>query len=244
MSFFTATSSFLSLKPKIRVDGDRLFTRTCVLVQLLSLLGYYRSLEVDQRTHTIEIYTRRFWLFSDTRTIQFSEVSHLDYDFSSLMTSWSILGDTHDQLESFHVALVLHQKGEKVELFSFMGEGSQETGLIGVMLGDSVLDFQGSQQKESLKFATLLADFIGVSIGDKIKPLRDEAGREYFCISCKRSNAPTRKKCLYCGGEVSAAGLELAPPTEAAPRLHCAKCNRPAATHKQQCAYCGGPLVQ
>jgi len=56
-----------------------------------------------------------------------------------------------DSVENYRIGLVLNKPdGERVHLFSIVGEGARMTGPLGVLMGDSPIDFQGDQQRQSL----------------------------------------------------------------------------------------------
>ena len=77
-----------------------------------------------------------------------------------------------------------------------MGDGSICTGMRGVMLSDdSIIDFSGTQEEESLKFVKMLSKILQVPIG---QPLRDMADM-IDCPSCGHPNSPYLPKCIYCG---------------------------------------------
>ena len=63
--------------------------------------------------------------FENTRDIPFERVDYIDTRFSSIGTSWGLMGRT-DQVERYTISLVLKEPEEKMVLFSFSGEGSAQ----------------------------------------------------------------------------------------------------------------------
>jgi hypothetical protein len=171
VSLVTVTSSASSLSPKVYVEGDRLIAETSTLSQVLLLGSSKRRVEVDPRADTITLHTRTLWLFRKTVTLRFSDVSHFEYRYGSLATSWDILGNVHDSLESYSVSAALH-RGEDIYLISFRGAGSAHTGALGVLRGDSVVDFQGDQGSRSLGFIDALQAFTGIGLSKRSRPKR------------------------------------------------------------------------
>lgn len=206
MSLFSATTGWLSLKPRISTSGGILRVRTSTLLRALGLFSFGRTVWIDSRRRTIAVETRRFWIRSGWRTIPFERVDHLDYDFSTLPTSFSFPHGSTDQVETYTVSLVLKDPQEQVEVASFHGEGSVMTGWEGVFFsGDSLLDWSGNQGDSSLTFVEVLKKILGVPLGKQIGPIRDKEGVLWRCTACGRNSPPARKRCQYCGGAVEAA---------------------------------------
>ena len=205
MSLFSATTGFLSLKPSISAEGGVLRVRTSALLRALGLFSFGRTVTIDPRRRTIALETRRLWAFGGKRTIPFERVDHLDYDFSSLPTSFSFPHGTTDQVEKYTVALVLKDPQEQVEVATFHGEGSVMTGWEGVFFsGDSLMDWSGDQGAASLTFVEVLKKILGVPLGKQIGPIRDKEGVLWRCTGCGRNSPPARKRCQYCGAAVEA----------------------------------------
>jgi hypothetical protein len=57
-------------------------------------------------------------------------------------------------------------------LISFRGAGSAHTGALGVLMGDSVVDFQGDQGSRSLGFIDALQAFTGIGLSKRSRPKR------------------------------------------------------------------------
>lgn len=161
MSLFEITSPLHAINPKVWNEGRSLHAKTARTIQLL-LLGFWcKTVVVDPVQERILITKRYLWFLKSESAYRFSEVSHFDYGFSSLATSWSIFGEATDQVESYSVALVLHNRKE-VPLLAFRGEGSIRTGMSGVLLhGDSFIDLQGDQGQKSLRYIDLIQDLTG-----------------------------------------------------------------------------------
>ncbi|HVJ88311.1 MAG TPA: hypothetical protein VM580_00805 [Labilithrix sp.] len=157
MSLVTVSSEWSSVNPKIWFEGKALHIRTNLFLQILGLFFWEKTVIVDPTRETFTIQKRYLWFLQSAVEIPFRDVSHFEYGYSSLPTSWSITGATFDRLESYSVALALHDRSE-VPLFSFRGSGAVNTGALGVLLGDSLVDCEGVQRQESRAFIDLLQD--------------------------------------------------------------------------------------
>lgn len=210
MSIATISSGFLTLKPKISVDGEILRARSSLLVQAAFLFGSSRYVVVDRGRGKIGIRERRFWFARRQRVIPFERVDYIDFDYGSIGTSWGGMMrgfERTDQIERYTVSLVLKDPVEAVPLFCFAGEGACQTGWGGVLLGgDSLVDYAGDQADASREFVELLKEFLEVSVGKPYEAIADQQGRTYVCEECGHTNSPSRSTCLYCGGAVVAAG--------------------------------------
>jgi hypothetical protein len=204
VSVIVYKSSWLSVGPHIWVDGDHLFGRTSLLLRCLSLFSYDVKLHVDRTAQYVYLDRRSFWFFARHRVIPFRHVERIAYGFDSVGTDWAGAGrfwQRTDQLETFSVDLVL-KGGETVPLFRFRGEGAVSTGFTGALLGDSLIDVEGTQADASRAFVDLLAKYLGVGLGKPMPQLKDEGGRVWACSSCGRAGPPRKAKCLYCGREL------------------------------------------
>jgi hypothetical protein len=171
MSLVTVTSSASSLSPKVWVEDDRLIAETSTLSQVLLLGASKRRVEVDPYRNTLTLQTRSFWLLRRSVTLSLHDISHFEYRYGSMATSWDFLGNVHDSLESYSVSASLH-RGEELYLISFRGAGSAQTGVLGVLMGDSAVDFQGDQGSRSLGFIDALQAFTGIGLSKRARPKR------------------------------------------------------------------------
>jgi len=135
--------------------------------------------------------------FTSEEHYQFEDFSHVNYSYKGMATGWNFMGDTTDEVETFRLAAVTHE-GEKVAICSFFGEGSGHTGWTGVLLGDSLVDYSGTQEDESREFARYLADLMGLRIGDVFEAEVDMD----VCDSCGQRVSLNAVKCLYCGASL------------------------------------------
>lgn len=171
MSLGVLTSPLSAINPKIWFADGVLHARTNLLLQILCLFFWKKRVEVDPATSTIRIYKRYLWILESTTEISFSEISHLEYRYGSLTTSWDLFGNSLDRVEAFTVDLALHDQSE-VRLLSFRGDGAVRTGMIGVALGDSVIDAQGDQEQRSLAYIDFLQELTGKGLSKFSKPNR------------------------------------------------------------------------
>src|SRR5262245_37160172 len=173
MSLFTQCFSFLAIKPKVWIDGDRLHARASSVTRLLSFGAYDRCVVADRRERLISIHTKNGWSSQRAEKIPFDRVVEIDRSLDRWTTKRcpdryrSIRRRRTDQLEFFKVSLFLRNPQENVDLFWFWGEGSVETGADGVLLcNDDVIDFAGDQRATSERYAKLLAAFTDSRVHD------------------------------------------------------------------------------
>ena len=199
MSVIRIQSSIYSTGPSFHYDGNRLVARTRWWHQLLTLWGYSRRLIVDKQTGWFDLSVRRFWFFKTHHTLRFNRITHVDFEFGSIATAVDHRGRAMDSLERFSVTVVL-DTGERLDLFGFAGDGANMRGVSGLMLGDSLVDYEGTQEDDSRAFVRSLCDAGAFSLGPKLEVHRDEQGRRIRCTTCHKPNPPRRKNCQYCGG--------------------------------------------
>ncbi len=205
MSIVHRRSRLLSVTPTLTLAEDWLHASTSPLWVALSLGSYRRQLHVDARTGRIIVRERRYWLTRETR-LAFGDVAHIEYGFAS--TSTSFFGtysagratlQSADSIERFHIGLVL-KDGRQLPLFSFVGDGEKMNGLLGVLLGDSIIDFSGEQEDDSYAFVKALQDLTGLQLGPALPGGVEQRGPK--CPSCGHANVP-RARCLYCGASIT-----------------------------------------
>ncbi len=194
-------SRFFTVRPRVERRGRQLSIATPWLTRVLTAFSYRRDVHVDSVTQTIVTTEKTFWFRRRTRVIRFREVARVTYSFASMPTSWDFRGHAHDELESFTVGLELQGSGEVVSVARFVGEGAVGS-LSTWLLGDDLVDYEGTQEDDSRAFVTELCQRIGVGLGPALKPVVDESGRAWKCSRCGRRVAP-KPKCLYCGGDAA-----------------------------------------
>ncbi len=196
---FVQRSRFFTVRPRIERLGRQLSISTPWLVQVLTAFAYRREVRVDGATQTIAIDERSFWFRRRLQLMRFRDVARVTYSFASAPTSWDFLGRAHDRVESFNVGIELHGSSEVVHITRFVGEGA--VGSVSTwLLGDDLVDIEGTQEDESRVLVTELCERIGVGLGPTLQPVVDEGGRAWVCSRCGRRVAP-KPKCLYCGGD-------------------------------------------
>lgn len=205
MSLIESKSSFLTLRPSIRETDDTLVVKTSFLIALLTLCLNTRRVEVSMADRTVTFLSRVCWFFTSRHVVPFNEVAYIDYEYKSMGTSWGFTGSSwlgrQDQIETFAIAVV-SQDGQKHHVCSFRGEGSVCTGWSGVLLGDdSVVDFSGTQQSESLKLVDYLAALLETRIGQPTQTSTQMA----TCPACGQQTSPFKPTCLYCGAALNTA---------------------------------------
>lgn len=178
MSLVTVTSPLHAIAPRVSWDGDRLCACTSRFWQGATLGAWRKEVIVDPTARTVSIHTRTFWLANDTVVVPFDAISHVAYRHAGFATGWiggfgtgSLHGAATDGVESYSVALALHDRDE-IHLFSFMGGDSHETGVAGVLLGDSLVDVRGDQQERSLRYVDALMALTGKGLSSRSRPHR------------------------------------------------------------------------
>ena len=206
MSLVGRRSALLSIAPQLVTGEHWMLASTSRMWTALTLFSYRRELRVDARKERIIIDERRLWRTRRTE-LRFEEVDHISYHYGELPTSFfstfaarSYTLQTADAVEQFEVELVL-KSGEQLPLFSFVGDGERMTGWLGVAMGDSVLDFQGEQEAESLTFVRELERLTRLPLGPAL-PAGVERRAGPPCPECGQANVP-RARCLYCGARLA-----------------------------------------
>jgi hypothetical protein len=169
VSLFTQCFSFLAIKPKVWIEGDRLYARASLAGRFASLGAYDRCVIADRRERVVSIHTKGLWSWQPVEKIPFDRVDEIDRSFKRWTTNRGPYYNPgrrgNDQLEFLQISLFLRNPQEHVNLFWFWGEGSVANGATGVLLGnDDVFDFAGDQRAASERYAKLLAAFIGARI--------------------------------------------------------------------------------
>lgn len=199
MSLIEVKIGALSLSPRVRERNGRLFIETSGLVRLCTLGSYARTVIVDPAMRRVDVGVRHIWAWERHRFIPFSRVDHVEYRFDSLTTSIARTYGATDQLEKFSIELVLDDD-ERVLVADFRGAGSIMTGMTGVLSGDSLIDYAGTQEDVSRALVERLVEILGVPLG---KPLA--SARVRVCSACGRYAAVRDTRCNVCGGEIARA---------------------------------------
>lgn len=169
MSLVTVKSSAAATAPKVWIEDGALIARTSLLWQVLSLFSWCKTVVVDPRDETVVVTWRFLWGLTKSRTVRFRDISHIEYRYGSLATAWDLFGNTQDRVERYTVDLALTDNDE-LHLFSFAGEGSATTGAVGVLLGDSLVDVEGDQGKQSLGYVDAIQEMTGKGLSKFSKP--------------------------------------------------------------------------
>ena len=132
-------------------------------VLVFSLGAYYKRVEIDPDRRRISVKRSYCWIFQSAREYAFDDVVRVAYDCDSIPTSFSILGESTDELDMFRVSVELKSR-ELVRLWTFYGEGAVATGWKGVLLGDAITDVSGDQGDASLGYAMVLCAMLGKTL--------------------------------------------------------------------------------
>ncbi len=181
MSLVTITSPLAALTPKVWWDGDRLCARTSKAWQAASLGSWCQEVIADPTARVVEIHKRYLWLASSVTEVPFDAISHIEYRHVDFATDWLggprgsyFRGTATDGMESYSVTLALRDRDE-IHLFSFQGEDAHQTGVAGVILGDSIVDTRGDQQEKSLRYVDSLMEVTQKGLSNRSRPRKYKA---------------------------------------------------------------------
>lgn len=203
MHILQPVKSILTLRPSIEENGPVIIVRNPLLLRVMLLFLFISQVEIDTSYRKITFTSRFLYFFCNSRVFSFDDLSHLDYDFIDFGTSWgfSISGgifSRQDSLEQFTLHVVTKDK-QKLKLCSFTGEGADFSGWSGVLLGgENPLDFSGTQAAESLRFAEIISNILGIPLGEKLQV----KGLMTACLQCQREISRYGKRCFYCGMKI------------------------------------------
>ena len=210
MSIVKLNAPGLSIAPHVVAGQHWLAARTHRLWSLLSLFSYQREVWVDARQRQVRLRERKWWKTRDRR-LSFDELDHIEYRYVGLPTAFfpylrryrQTTLETADRMDRFLVSLAL-KSGEHLPLFTFVGEGSVSTGLVGTLMGDSWLDLEGRQEEQARSFVDHLTRLTQLGLGPSL-PRQAAERRGMRCFRCGQLNAP-RARCLYCGAALEGGG--------------------------------------
>lgn len=200
MSIIGYSISILTLRPTIIKRHNTLVVKNGFLTRFLTLFLFLRKVEIFFDDQIIMCSVTWFFFFNKTEVIGFTELSHIDYSYNSIGTSWGLAASgfgRHDQAESFTISLVTKEKIRYV-ICSFRGEGVVSTGWVGIILGDDIIDFSGTQESDSRQFVGYLSKRLGIPTGRQY----DFSKLETNCQSCGRRISKSSLRCLYCGSKI------------------------------------------
>ena len=110
----------LDMCPKIRFSNGILYSRSNIILSLLTLFLFFKRITVCPSERTITIHRRLFWLLSRVREIPFDAVEEVNYDHRGVEHHGGEGGSS--ETSYFTVSLRLHS-GERVKLWTFSGQG-------------------------------------------------------------------------------------------------------------------------
>ncbi len=157
MSLYTVTLNFLSSKPRITRTGNRLVMESTFGYRLAYLFACSQRIEFDAVARKVSVHRRSWWFRVHHDLFHFDlveEVGFICTEYASGSPRWG------DQYEQVWLALKLKTRREPVKLASFEGEGSKETGVFGVLLGDSILDFRGDHEESAYETKRLVEEVL------------------------------------------------------------------------------------
>lgn len=160
-------SRFVAAWPSVRKEGNRLIAKTGWKTLLWNLGSASKRLEVDPVAKTVRLQIRRFWLYRTSRRLEFDWIQEIAYRYAAMgLGIWA-----YREADLYTIELQL-KNGEHVMLFRFFGEGD--------FINNSIWpdwmywnDFlvakftKGDQENQSMMFADLLGQLIGVPISNE-----------------------------------------------------------------------------
>lgn len=170
-AFNLAFGRFFQIRPKVQKVGGELVASSSWKSSLMSLGSWGRIVRVNPTSKTIRIRARLLWGIVRTRRIQFDWVEQVLYSYSDYsvgsVTSW--VGG-YQESDCFTVSLEL-KTGEHLKLFRFYGQGGfvNDTVWPDWMYWEDILETRltkGDQEDESLAYAEVLSQLIGVPLGN------------------------------------------------------------------------------
>jgi hypothetical protein len=166
MSVYEVALGALSLGPRISATKEGLVARSSRALEFLTLFSWRKRIELDAARRVLGVTTWEFWFKKRRRDFAFEEIRYVWRTARRVPTALNLTGETNDRLESFQIWLEL-RTGEKVKLFSFLGEGSVKMGWKDtLLLGDDLVDLRGTQAEQSMAFAHQVAKLSGGELMD------------------------------------------------------------------------------
>lgn len=152
---FTSSFGFLTIKPKLRVEGHKFIASTSLSFRVLSLFFRNKVVSIDRRTKLVKIESTWFWVFKNTTIIPFQRIKGISYKYDNFWFDWALNFGSSDQVEEFVISLELTKPEGAVKLFSFIGEGRVDT----IFPDYDLVDLQGTQESSSKNFVELVMSF-------------------------------------------------------------------------------------
>ncbi len=152
MSMFILQLPGLALAPYYEMKEGVLHSRTNRFLAFLTFWTYLKIIDIDPHAEVIQIYRRVLWFFVFSKRILFSEIKRIDYSYADFITSWTLLSEAADSIDLFTVSIVLREDMKKIKLWTFFGEGSGVSGVV----GDGWINFEGFQEDDSRNFVEVL----------------------------------------------------------------------------------------
>lgn len=130
------------------------------------------------------------------------QAKYVIYSYTRVPTSFGFVPDIDvtDSVGWFEVSLAIEHRTDPLKLFRFFGEGSEMTGMVGAIFGDTFYDFEGDQEVASRDFVTHLSRLIGIPLRTQLEQkVSDIVGsRVAACPHCGRPVSPSVTRCVYC----------------------------------------------
>ena len=159
-------SPLLSVCPRIVKRGGKLVACTALSQRILTLGAFCREVVIDPKAEVIRLRRRYLWFFKRAVRIPFGSVRAVTYGYSGSGGPHDWWWGAYKTTDAFRVGLRLSNFRE-VHLFWFSGEGpftNYGPWPDWLYWEDYLLDFSGTQERESRAFVELLSKMIGVTV--------------------------------------------------------------------------------
>ena len=128
MSFIPFSSCLLSpFNPKVRFSDDKLYSRSNILLSLLTLFLFFKRITVCPSARTITIHRQLFWFFLRVQEIPFDSVKKVDYEYRGFEHHG---GESGGGETSYYTVSLRLYSGKCVKLWTFSGEGGLDDAII------------------------------------------------------------------------------------------------------------------
>lgn len=123
-------------------ESGRLILRSSRWYQLCYFLAIFHKVILDPAERMISIHHRKWWFYKRTHFVPYDLVEEVGFICNNIP---ELCGDPFwgDRYEIVWLALQITDSDEFIKLIPVEGEGSKETGILGVLLGDSIVDLRG-----------------------------------------------------------------------------------------------------
>ena len=149
MSLKIVTLRLLSLKPRILRDDQRLIIRSSWVYHVCYLFACSQRVVFERTQKLVKVNRRKWWFIRESDTTPYASIDEVGFwckDYPEYCGDAPYWGDKY---EIVWLVIRIKGTGEVIKLIPFEGEGSVETGFLGVLLGDSIFDLRGDHAESA-----------------------------------------------------------------------------------------------